>query len=151
MVTFGQMATTFGRKPTLILSMVILSVALLIGAFSTSYVMYSVCMCFVAFGQSGIFEVAFILVRATWSTTCIASPYSLSTQCVEIVSKKHRVYSGIIIEYFYVVGEVLLTVFAFWLRDWKWIMLAIAIPSILCLLFVFWLPESPRWLLRTQR
>ncbi|TRY62040.1 hypothetical protein TCAL_08477, partial [Tigriopus californicus] len=96
-----------------------------------NYPVYLAMNFLVAFGQLGLFQTAFIL-------------------SVENVGKDYRVFCSIIIEYFFVLGEILLTLVAYFVRDWRYVILYVMVPAVG---FVFYwpiLPESVRWLL-TQR
>ena len=44
-----------------------------------------------------------------------------------------------------------MTFLAYWLRSWWKLQLAFAIFSLLLVLYYFWIPESPRWLLENGR
>nr|XP_022331937.1 organic cation transporter protein-like [Crassostrea virginica] len=68
---------------------------------------------------------------------------------MEMVGPSKRLFSGTLILEVYVFGEFLLVFFAYFIRDWKWLQLALAIPmvSTICYWWPQVLPESPRWLL----
>lgn len=63
---------------------------------------------------------------------------------IEMVRPEKRVFCGTIINISYVVGEILVAGLAYWLRDWRTVLLCCLVPA-LCLL-IFWpvLPESVR-------
>ena len=44
-----------------------------------------------------------------------------------------------------------MTILAYWLRSWWKLQLAFAIFSLFLVLYYFWVPESPRWLLENGR
>ena len=85
-----------------------------------------------AFGQVGVFQTAFILG-------------------VECVGKEWKVYCGVVIMYFFVVGEAALAGLAFWIREWRSIIVAGMAPAFLFLLYWPILPESVRWLLSVKK
>ncbi|XP_048736778.1 organic cation transporter protein-like isoform X2 [Ostrea edulis] len=68
---------------------------------------------------------------------------------MEMVGPSKRLFSGTMVLEVYVFGEFLLLIFAYFLRDWRWLQLALAIPmvSTVCYWWPQVLPESPRWLL----
>ncbi len=70
---------------------------------------------------------------------------SLRFQPVELVGLRQRVFCGIVIEYFFVLGELYLTLVAFLLRDWRAILWAITAPIVVCAAYSPFLPESPRF------
>ena len=125
---FGILADTFGRKPTLMLSILVTT---LFGAplgMSPNYYVFNVLNFFVALGQLGIFQTCFIMA-------------------VELVSKEKRVLCGIVIEYFFDAGAVYLAGMAYLLRDWKHILLVSTCPVSVFLMYWPIVPESVRWLL----
>ena len=44
-----------------------------------------------------------------------------------------------------------MTILAYWLRSWWKLQLAFAIFSLFLVLYYFWVPESPRWLIEKGR
>ncbi|XP_056021360.1 organic cation transporter protein-like [Ostrea edulis] len=68
---------------------------------------------------------------------------------MEMVGPSKRLFSGTVILEVYVFGEFLLLIFAYFIRDWRWLQLALAVPmvSTMCYWWSRVLPESPRWLL----
>ena len=123
---FGILADWVGRKLALMLAILIMSVCSIALAFVNNYEAYLALSFMVAFGQAGVFQTAFILA-------------------VEAVGKDYRVFCGIIIEYFFVLGELLLALIAWLTRDWREILLIGMAPSAALLLYWPFLPESMRW------
>ncbi|KAK7485174.1 hypothetical protein BaRGS_00023584 [Batillaria attramentaria] len=65
---------------------------------------------------------------------------------MELVGPQSRTFAAMAIEIVWCGGELLLVLFAYFIRNWRWLEIALSIPSIV-LLFYWWLiPESPRWL-----
>lgn len=131
-LTFGILADALGRKPCLMFA-ILLSVVCSIGSgLAPNYPTYLAMDFLVAFGQLGIFQTAFIL-------------------SVENVGKDYRVFCSIIIEYFFVFGEILLTLVAYFVRDWRSVILYVMGPAAGFLLYWPILPESVRWLLSQKK
>lgn len=64
-----------------------------------------------------------------------------------MVGPKKREMSGIILNYFYSVGEAIVGLI-FWLcRDWKTLQLMVSVPPLLFIGYYWIVPESVRWLL----
>lgn len=64
-----------------------------------------------------------------------------------MVGPKKREMSGIILNYFYSVGEALVGLL-FWLcRDWVILQLIVSVPPLLFIGYYWIVPESVRWLL----
>lgn len=49
------------------------------------------------------------------------------------------------------IGEITLPVFGYYLRHWDTFSIAVAMPTLLYLLYFFILPESPKWLISVGR
>ncbi|XP_076466252.1 organic cation transporter protein-like [Babylonia areolata] len=65
---------------------------------------------------------------------------------MEIVGPSKRAWAGVLIEISWCLGGLVLVIFAYFIRNWRYLEIAVSIPSIV-LLFYWWLiPESPRWL-----
>ena len=88
--------------------------------------MYLIFQTLTNLGQAGFFQTGFILI-------------------LESVGQSHRVFCGIVIEFFFVTGEVVLTLLAMGLKSWR---LTMGLPIIPISLILFsWpiCPESIRW------
>eukprot|EP00095_Tigriopus_kingsejongensis_P003154 snap_masked-scaffold791_size96783-processed-gene-0.6 protein:Tk03154 transcript:snap_masked-scaffold791_size96783-processed-gene-0.6-mRNA-1 annotation:"organic cation" len=131
-LVFGLLADILGRRTCLMVAIAITVVGSLGLGWAPNYVFYLVMAFLVAFGQLGIFQTAFIL-------------------SVENVGHRYRVFCSIVIEYFFVAGEILLTLVAFWVRDWRRIILYVMGPASLFLLYWPFLPESLRWLVSQKK
>ena len=66
---------------------------------------------------------------------------------LELVDPEHRPIPGLIWHFVNALGNFVLLGIAFYIRDWRNLMLAITLPSLVFLLYWKHLPESPRWLL----
>lgn len=128
-MTFGLLADMYGRRHILMISLTITVFAGTVITFSRNYWVFLVFNTLGALGQAGCFQTGFILA-------------------LESVGKSHRVFCGIVIEYFFVGGEVVVTLLAMAFGSWQWLT---AFPCIFLGLLIFsWpiVPESPRWLLK---
>jgi OCT family organic cation transporter-like MFS transporter 4/5 len=101
-------------------------------AISTSYLMFLVFAFLNAVGTSGVYPLAFVLG-------------------VEMVGKKKREMSGVILNYFYSVGQALVGIIA--LLDGSWVNLQywVSVPPIIFIVYYWIIPESARWLLAKKR
>ncbi|CAH2047324.1 unnamed protein product, partial [Iphiclides podalirius] len=68
---------------------------------------------------------------------------------MEVVSGKWRTIIPVLYQLPFGFGNAVLALLAYWLRDWRKLEFALATISSLYLLYWFWVPESPRWLLAT--
>ena len=125
---FGHLGDVWGRKNMFLLGLLEMTICGIAAAFSSSFLMFTVLQFFTAMGQVGVFQTVFVLG-------------------IEIVGKSKRVFCGIVIEYFFVMGEILLALVAWYFQDWRKIQLVCVIPGILFFSYYFLLPQSIRWLL----
>ncbi|CAG0891453.1 unnamed protein product, partial [Darwinula stevensoni] len=66
---------------------------------------------------------------------------------LEHVGPSYRTMCGILIEYVFALGEIALAGVAFLVRQWRYLQVISAAPALLCLLYLWWVPETIRWLL----
>jgi hypothetical protein len=61
-----------------------------------------------------------------------------------MVGKEKRMHCGMVIQFYFSLGEIIVSGLAFWLRDWRLVIIVSAAP--LFLFFLYWpiLPESIR-------
>ncbi|CAF3885922.1 unnamed protein product [Adineta steineri] len=135
-LVFGVLSDRFGRRPILGISFFIITLASFLCAygpqedlgFDISYALFVFGRFLLACASRGVALTAFVIG-------------------VEIVGPAQRVFSGIVIEYFFALGELILLVFAYMFRTWRLLHATLAVLSIPFLFFYFLIPESPRWLI----
>ncbi|XP_062581641.1 organic cation transporter protein-like [Saccostrea cucullata] len=123
----GALADKIGRKKTLILSILVLLASSLAVSWVANYYLFCVLRFVVGFSCAGTFMSAFVLG-------------------VEIVGPSKRLWAGVVIEYFFALGLVILCLIGYLIRDWKYNEIAVSVPAALLLSYWWLLPESPRWL-----
>ncbi|GCB79713.1 hypothetical protein scyTo_0017943, partial [Scyliorhinus torazame] len=70
----------------------------------------------------------------------------------ELLGKSERsAYSTLGVCMFYAIGYVILPIFAYYIRNWRMLLLALTIPEVLYIPFWWLIPESPRWLISQGR
>ncbi|XP_023219726.1 organic cation transporter protein-like [Centruroides sculpturatus] len=70
---------------------------------------------------------------------------------MEVVGPTYREKVIVIQSFLYTTGTLLLTGVSWFLKDWTYIQLCGILPSIIILLLISYIPESPRWLLTHGR
>ena len=137
---FGALADRFGRRPVMLLSFVILLLGFLgmsLGpqeayGFMTSYIIYALSRFLMACGTRGINETGYVLA-------------------LELVSPKKRSHIGIGFEFSFAIGQLILVVLAYFVRDWRILCLIMVFLTVPFLGYVFIIAESPRWLIAQSR
>ncbi|XP_045141095.1 solute carrier family 22 member 5 [Echinops telfairi] len=129
----GQLSDRFGRKKVLFVTMGIQTGFSFLQVFSTNFEMYAVLFFIVGMGQISNYVAAFVLGT-------------------EILGKSARIiFSTLGVCIFYSIGYMLLPLFAYFIRDWRMLLLALTVPGALCLALWWFIPESPRWLISQGR
>ncbi|XP_061193498.1 organic cation transporter protein-like isoform X2 [Saccostrea echinata] len=124
----GALADKIGRKKTLILSILVLLASSLAVSWAANFYLFCVLRFIVGFSCAGTFMSAYVLG-------------------VEIVGPSKRLWAGVVIEYFFAIGLVVLCLIGYLIRDWNYNEIAVSAPSALLLSYWWLLPESPRWLI----
>lgn len=127
-IVFGQLSDKFGRRSMILVSFVASAVFGTISAFSVSYVMFAVTRTLCGVALTGM------------SITTLA----LSIEWTDV---KHRTFTGTIISMAWSVGNMLLALLAYFIRDWRYLMLVVTSPCLAAIISWWWIPESARWLL----
>ncbi|XP_076609968.1 solute carrier family 22 member 6-B [Chaetodon auriga] len=131
-VVFGAMADRYGRRFVLLLSIALQTVFGVAVAFAPNFVVYVILRFVVGTTISGVIINAFVL-GTEWTCT------------------KKRMLAGIITDYAFGLGYMLLAGIAYLIRDWRKLQLAISAPGFLLIFYIWVLPQSARWLLANDR
>ncbi|XP_036607868.1 solute carrier family 22 member 4 isoform X2 [Trichosurus vulpecula] len=129
----GQLSDRFGRKNILFGTMAVQTGFSFLQIFSVNWEMFTVLFVIVGMGQISNYVVAFILGT-------------------EILGKSVRIiFSTLGVCIFFAIGYMLLPLFAYFIRDWRMLLLALTVPGVLCVPLWWFIPESPRWLISQGR
>ncbi|XP_021933962.1 organic cation transporter protein isoform X2 [Zootermopsis nevadensis] len=129
---FGFVADKWGRKRSLTISCVMYIVAGPVAAFSPHYLVFCFARLALGMAGSGTFNCGFTLLT-------------------EFIAKKHRTLLGILYNMPYPVGMMLLPLIALYIENWRMLQLALSVPTVVLVLHIWFLPESPRWLVSQGR
>lgn len=99
---------------------------------SPNYTLFVVFVFVNALGTAGVYPLAFIIG-------------------IELVGKKKREITGIVLNYFYAVGEALVALIAWMVKDWMLLQVIISAPPFLFIIYYWFVPESVRWLLAREK
>ncbi|NXH30279.1 S22A7 protein, partial [Myiagra hebetior] len=127
-MVFGYLSDRFGRKTMLQLSLVCSVVFGMLSAASVSYTMLAITRTLTGVALSGI--------------SLIVLPLGM-----EWVDVQHRTFTGILTSIFWSVGNMLLALAAYLVREWHWLLVAVTGPCLLSIVCLWWVPESARWLI----
>uniref|UniRef100_A0A4W4H5U0 Solute carrier family 22 member 6 n=1 Tax=Electrophorus electricus TaxID=8005 RepID=A0A4W4H5U0_ELEEL len=122
-LVFGGLSDRFGRRVLLLISNLLLAVSGTCAAFSTSFTMFCVFRFFCGMGLS----------------------------VVEWVPTRVRTIVGTVTGYCYTIGQIILAMVAYYIRDWRWLILAVSLPFYAFFLYSWWFLESARWLVLSKK
>ncbi|XP_076147936.1 solute carrier family 22 member 4-like [Alosa pseudoharengus] len=129
----GIISDRYGRKFIFFATMAVQCIFSVIQAASNSWEMFCVFYFIVGMGQIANYCSAFIL------------------GC-ELLSKSPRIsFATLGVSLAYAFGYSILPLFAYFIRDWRMLLLALSAPGFLYIPMWWFVPESPRWLLSQGR
>uniref|UniRef100_A0A672YDE4 Solute carrier family 22 member 5-like n=1 Tax=Sphaeramia orbicularis TaxID=375764 RepID=A0A672YDE4_9TELE len=126
---FGQLSDRFGRRPVFFTTMALQTIFTFFQVFSPSWTVFAILMFFSGLGQIGNYVAAFVLGT-------------------EVLSGNVRVlFSTLGVCLCFAIGYMVLPLLAYFLRDWRPLLLTISLAGLLYIPLWWLIPESPRWLL----
>ncbi|XP_049872469.1 organic cation transporter protein-like [Pectinophora gossypiella] len=127
-VFFGMLADKYGRKNPLLICIILQALASFIASALPWYWLFLINWFVLALASGGITIISFVL-------------------CMEAVSGKWRMIVPVLYQLPFGLGNTVMAVLAYWLRDWRKLEFSLACLSSLYAFYWFCTPESPRWLL----
>ncbi|KAH0568650.1 organic cation transporter protein-like [Cotesia glomerata] len=128
----GIYSDKYGRKQAMIVSLILQAISVPASAFIPWYWAY--------------FGFKFMTGMS------ISSMYSCAyTILSEVTKNKKKNLFGAIIDSMFSIGTLLLIGIAYFLTNWRYLQLALSFFTLITIILVWFLPESPRWLLSQSR
>ncbi|XP_010734197.1 organic cation transporter protein isoform X1 [Larimichthys crocea] len=131
-IVFGSLSDKYGRRIIILISLAIQTIFGVGAAFAPNFYVYTALRFIVGTSISGVIMNAFVL-GTEWT------------------GSKQRMLAGIITDYFFGFGYILLAGVAYLIRDWRKLQLAISVPGFLFIFYIWVLPKSARWLMANNR
>ncbi|KAJ8275138.1 hypothetical protein COCON_G00097630 [Conger conger] len=131
-IAIGYLADRFGRKMSFLMSNLWNGVAGILVAISPSYNMLLVFRTLYGFGVKGGWIAGYVLIT-------------------EIVGVEYRRTVGVLYQMFFSVGILVLPLIGYFVTNWRWFNVAITLPYLCFLVYYWFIPESPRWLLSQNK
>ncbi|XP_076025118.1 solute carrier family 22 member 4-like [Genypterus blacodes] len=129
----GPLSDRFGRKPVLFVTIVLQMMFSFFQIFSPSWTVFNILFFLSGLGQISNYIAAFVLGT-------------------EIFQGNVRVvYCTLGVNIGFVIGYMMLPLFAYFLQDWKSLLVVISLFGLVYIPFWGLIPESPRWLLSQGR
>ncbi|XP_078496728.1 solute carrier family 22 member 7-like [Lissotriton helveticus] len=127
-ILIGYLSDRYGRRTMLLVTSVFALLSGMAAAASVNYLMFAVFRSLLGLWISGF-------------------PMITTALALEWMDVKHRTFAGSLMSMYPSIGLMLLAPVAYLIRDWRWLLFAITSPYIFAIIIIWWLPESPRWLL----
>uniref|UniRef100_A0A7E5A0H0 MFS domain-containing protein n=1 Tax=Panagrellus redivivus TaxID=6233 RepID=A0A7E5A0H0_PANRE len=131
-LVFGFLGDRIGRKNVFLIALTIQFFSGIGMALSPHWMMYAICRFGVGLAHPGIFVISVVIG-------------------VELVSPKYRQLSTIGASMAWALGQVILGVLAYNIRDYRYLHACIACPALVFISYKWLVPESARWLVAHKR
>lgn len=131
-IIFGDLSDRYGRKPVFFISLVLQVISGILAGIIPNYIGFMIARMVTGATTSGVFLVAYVIA-------------------MEMVGPEKRLFAGVVCQCFFTTGYILTAFFAYFVKDWQMLQIAISLPGLLFLCYWWFIPESARWLLTKGR
>ncbi|CAB0009618.1 unnamed protein product [Nesidiocoris tenuis] len=125
-IIFGDLSDRLGRKPVFFVSLILQVVFGLATAVVQDVYAFMISRMIVGATTSGVFLVAYVIG-------------------LEMVGPSKRILCGVVFQLFFTAGFILTAGFAYLIRDWRTLQIAITLPGVAYFCYWWFIPESVRW------
>lgn len=129
---FGLLNDRAGRRISYFTCLATLLAGSFLTAFSTGFWMWALSRVIVGLTIPAVYQIPFIIA-------------------LELVGPNYRSFVTVMTCTFYTFGLMILAGITYFLRDWRELTLWTSVPFLCYFLYIFVMPESPRWLLAEDR
>lgn len=129
---FGSLSDLHGRKPFMLLALygqIVVGVGI---AFSHNLLMFTILRFIQGVFMQGLQTCSLVLI-------------------MELFPIEHRTAAGTVFEIFWGFGVCYLAFLAWAIRNWRYLQLALCLPSIVTIIYIWVIPESIRWLMNRKQ
>ncbi|XP_075426047.1 solute carrier family 22 member 20-like [Ascaphus truei] len=131
-LAIGPLSDKFGRRAVMISSNVLMAVSGTCAAFLPGFASY----CF---------------FRSLCGMCLSGIALNIASLNLEWTPPNGRTLFAVLFSYSYTCGQMLLAGLAYIIRDWRWLQFAVTVPFFLFLLYLWFIPESARWMIMRGR
>ncbi|XP_076034208.1 solute carrier family 22 member 7-like [Oratosquilla oratoria] len=131
-LTVGHITDLFGKRRTVLVCYLLIIIFGVLSAVSPNVEIFILCKFFMSLFNLARYISVFVLI-------------------LEFSSKNQRSYTGSISGISWALGQMVLPGIAYQVREWNYLSLALTAPNLMAIIFIWVLPESPRWLILQGR
>lgn len=131
-ILFGWLSDTYGRKIPLLITVVLQVVPGVMATFTFNLNAVMMLRTIQAIATGGMMLIPFVML-------------------MEAIGLKYRAFVSIIYHIPFWVGHSLVGLYGFITQKWRWVQFIISIMSAPLILYIWFLPESPRWLIMKKK